>query len=301
MPNVGGPSAAKRRLQTCDVTSRFLWTAPVWAHRVLQFRVNRDSITRGLRLAVIQLTRCYRTVSTVMVLFLAKLPLGNFLARKKELIRRRRTVDLDYEPATLTAEARHSAIGEWQSRWYSETEVTSYTKRVLPSATKLTGRPSEGFVFFYLAQVLTGHGLYGEYLTIFVFCYRPNGGAPIDDVKYTIFMCPYQDEKRANISGWVGRLLCPEDIEEILCGAGLGSDPNCLALITRYIFINMVECHGTLWMLRNQRRQSASPFVGSWGIGRKRWLLKLDNQLFVCNEYFIKYFNVLLLFRQCII
>lgn len=41
--------------------------------------------------------------------------------------------------------------------------------------------------------------------------------------------------------GRVGQLLCPEDVEEILCGTGLCRRTDSSALIIRCIFINMVE------------------------------------------------------------
>lgn len=36
---------------------------------------------------------------------------------------------------------------------------------------------------------------------------------------------PYWDEKRADTAGRMGQTLCPEDVEEILCGSELGLDP----------------------------------------------------------------------------
>lgn len=41
MPNIDGPAATKRRLISSVVTSRFLYTAPVWSERTSRYGINR--------------------------------------------------------------------------------------------------------------------------------------------------------------------------------------------------------------------------------------------------------------------
>lgn len=76
MPNVGGPSTAKRSLLASVVASRLLYTAPMWAVRATSYVTNRAKMDRSLRLAAVRIARCYHTVSTAAALVLAGIPLA---------------------------------------------------------------------------------------------------------------------------------------------------------------------------------------------------------------------------------
>lgn len=66
--------------------------------------------------------------------------------------------------AIVVADARAGTIAAWQRRWAEETSVAGWTRRVLSSVHRWIGRPPGAPVTFWLAQALTGHGVYGEYL-----------------------------------------------------------------------------------------------------------------------------------------
>lgn len=133
MPNVGGPSMAKRLLLASVVSAKLLYAAPVWVERAVKFDVNRKALDRSLRLAAIRVTRCYRTVSTAAALVLAGLPPGDLLAQERLSMRRWRMANPDQGQTPLNRNIREVTLQEWQSRWTAETEVASWTRRVLPS------------------------------------------------------------------------------------------------------------------------------------------------------------------------
>lgn len=78
LPNIGGPSAAKRALLASVVSARLLYAAPVWAKRAFEFAINTETMDRALRIAAIRIARCYRTVSTPAALFLAGTPRATY-------------------------------------------------------------------------------------------------------------------------------------------------------------------------------------------------------------------------------
>lgn len=79
---------AKRLLLASVVSARLLYAAPVWVERAVKYEVNQKVLNSSLRLAVIRITRCYRTVSTAAALVLAGIPPGDLLAQERLSMRR---------------------------------------------------------------------------------------------------------------------------------------------------------------------------------------------------------------------
>lgn len=244
MPNVGGPSATKRKLLASVITSKILYAAPVWAPRAVKFRVNKEALARAQRVAALRITRCYRTVSTAA---------ATLLAVERETIRSRRKA----EPATMAteiaADARAATLGEWQRRWEAETTVAAWTRRVLPSVRRWTGRPRGFQVTFHLAQALTGHGAFNGYLHRFGLTASAECalcGASDDDVEHTLFVCLAWEDLRTEVNAALGRRISPDDIEETLCGDG-AEDPTVPSL--RRGFLDMVE--GIMLAKENEERK----------------------------------------------
>lgn len=238
MPNVGGPSVTKRRLLSTVVTSKLLYAAPVWASRATRFKTNKDMLGRAQRLAALRITRCYKTVSTMAAFFLAEIPPTDLLAKEREEIRMKRSAEPGAAVSAVTRETRSATVQEWQSRWAAEQGVAGWTRRVLPSVHRWIGRPPGAPVIYRLAQVLSGHGSFGEYLHRFGLLGSPecpHCGAAVDDACHTAFICPVWDETRAGVSAVLGRPPIPEDIEELLCGGGTQADRG------RRPFLDMVE------------------------------------------------------------
>lgn len=119
MPNVDGPSVAKRRLFANVTVSKLLYAAPVWANR-------------ALRLVALRVIRGYRTVSAEAILFLTEILPGDLQARKRVMRRRRRSQSSEQQPVKveIADETWRDLLGDWQERWCAETGVAAWTKHV---------------------------------------------------------------------------------------------------------------------------------------------------------------------------
>lgn len=240
MPNVSGPSVAKRRLLASVVTSRLLYAAPVWATTAAKFKCNAEALGKAQRLAALRITRCYRTFSTAAALILSEIPPADLVAVERETVRRRRGSG-SAEIATISAEARAATMAAWQKRWTEETSMAGWTRRVLPSVHKWIGRPPGAPVTYRMAQALTGHGAYGEYLHRFGIIASPrcaHSSAPVDDVKHTIFNCVEWESARTDLLVLLGRRATSSDVEGIICGGGHN---DALALQRRRALLDMFE------------------------------------------------------------
>ncbi|KAF0759711.1 Reverse transcriptase domain-containing protein [Aphis craccivora] len=74
MPNIGGPTQSKRRLLMSVVMSRLLYGAEIWAEPVLSLLRTCNTLLQAQRCAALRVARCYRTVSDMASLVLAKMP-----------------------------------------------------------------------------------------------------------------------------------------------------------------------------------------------------------------------------------
>jgi len=96
MPNVGFPTQAKRQLLMSVVHSRLLYGAAIWSEQVLAFQKSRNIILQAYRCAALKVSRCYRTVSDMAALVMAKMPPATILAtvRKRTVVARKAGVVL---------------------------------------------------------------------------------------------------------------------------------------------------------------------------------------------------------------
>lgn len=242
------------------VAAKLLYAAPAWAENAVKFDVNRKAFNRPLRLAAIRITRCYRTVSTAAALALAGIPPGDLLALERLSLRRSRLADPSRHPSSFARRAREDTMRKWQSCWSTMTEVAGWTRRVLPSVVRWVSRPPGAPLTFHLAQALTGHGAFNEYLHRFGIIASPvcdHCEAPVDDVGHTIFACPQWSSYRTTINSMMTRSVAPEDVEELLCGDG--SDHNAW-VPRRRAFLDMVEAvMGSKEQAERDRQRGAPP------------------------------------------
>lgn len=167
MPNIGGPSSAKRRLLVSVVNSKLLYVAPTWCSSALKFDVNHGVLIKAQRLIEIRVAQCYRTASVAAALRLVEIPPGDLIAREREDMRTIRIADPEHWVSTKEAAAaiaRRRSIELRQERWETEIGMPAWTRRVLPSVQRWIKRPPEAPISFHLAQALTGHGDFVEYL-----------------------------------------------------------------------------------------------------------------------------------------
>ena len=83
MPNIGGPSEAKRWLVASVVNSKLLHAAPIWTSAINNHAILKKlfSAQRGV---VMRMVSAYRNVSTSAVLVLASVPPIDLLAEERQ-------------------------------------------------------------------------------------------------------------------------------------------------------------------------------------------------------------------------
>jgi len=89
-----------------------------------------------------------------------------------------------------------------------------------------------------MAQALTGHGCFQEYLwskgrELSPDC--PHCLSPMDTAEHTIFDCPYWADTRAELTRSLGRSPQPADVQDLLCGPTVEELPNNHAVRSRLL------------------------------------------------------------------
>ncbi|XP_060881199.1 uncharacterized protein LOC132952785 [Metopolophium dirhodum] len=98
MPNVGGPAQCKRSLLMSVVHSRLRYGAAVWADEVRHVAKYSNLMLQSQRCAALRVARCFRSVSDMAALVLARMPPATLQATA-----RKRATALKSEGAVLTA------------------------------------------------------------------------------------------------------------------------------------------------------------------------------------------------------
>ena len=165
MPDIGGPSEAKRRLVASAVNSKLLYAAPIWTSALNNHAILKRlfSAQRGVAMRIVS---AYRTVSTSVVLVLASVPPIDLLAAERKetfQLRKELTCLTNLQEIARAKEAickygRRILIEKWQARWHGD-QSERWTQGLMPELTTWLDR-EHGQVGFYLAQVLLGHGCF---------------------------------------------------------------------------------------------------------------------------------------------
>lgn len=221
MPNVGGPSKSKRSLLMSVVHSRLLYGAQLWAESAQNVQKSRNAILQAQRCAALRVARCYRTVSDMAALVLARMPPASLMAIERKTAYEVKKAGTAYS----TAEGRLKTILAWQSQW-EHTNKAEWTRRLLPDIRRwLTACTVPTY---HLSQALSGHGCFRKYLyakkradsPYCVYCRTAE-----DDAAHTLFECPQWDSVRLPVGQFCGgRNPTPEDVQDLVCGATLPAD-----------------------------------------------------------------------------
>lgn len=223
MPNVQGPSSSKRSLLMSVVNSKLLYAAPIWAQTISKTARNANTLTQVQRLAAIRVARCFRSVSDMAALVLARMIPAHLLGSERQRIAEQcRWTNLPL--AVIKAQQRRTTMSEWQEMWTATTKG-QWTKRMIPNVARWADNSALSAISYHMAQVLTGHGCFQSYLhsrkrALDAMCYHCRD--PEDDVEHTVFRCPHWAGARRDMESVIGRPLQPTDIPEIL----LGPDPD---------------------------------------------------------------------------
>lgn len=208
MANTKGPRAGKRRVLGSVVHSIMLYAAPIWSH-ALNVGRTRQIGTRVQRRLALRICSAYRTVSYEAVLVIAGIPPLLLMAKERE----------ETYSGRDKAEARENLWRAWQVMW-EETEKGAWTRRIIRNVRQWVER-KHGEVSYYLTQVLSGHGCFGEYL-----CRIGKAGSEecmycgeSDTPEHTLFACNrWRDERMAG-EAEIGHILNADNVVEIMLHA----------------------------------------------------------------------------------
>jgi len=265
MPNVGGPSQSKRKFLMSVVHSRLLYGAEVWADSSSRFQKSSNALLQAQRCAALKVARCYRSVSDMAALVLARMPPVTILAG----VRKRTAAAKKAGAALVKRDTTDDIIRRWQYLWDS-TEKAAWTRRLIPDLSRWwQWGPRE--VSYHMSQALSGHGCFQNYLwtrdkTPSPAC--PHCTAEVDDAEHTVFVCFFWSAERSEVEQSLGRPVRPEDVMDFLCGPSAAELPTESPLRTRILaaagrrkgqFIHMVEkIMGSKEELERAKQQEAA-------------------------------------------
>ncbi|XP_060873837.1 uncharacterized protein LOC132947549 [Metopolophium dirhodum] len=154
---------------------------------------SEEALLKAQKTAAHRVTRCYRTVSDMASLVLAKMPPAFLLATsRKKMAESKKSGNV-----LSKTEATREVIGQWQAVWDS-TAKAAWTKQLIPDLAIWWYRgPSQ--VSFHMAQALTNHGCFQKYLwkkarAQSLACTHCT--VEEDDAEHMIFGCPFWEEAR---------------------------------------------------------------------------------------------------------
>ena len=165
----GYSNTARRVMVDGAVYTHLLYCSSVYYHRLASGPVQR--LICGLqRRGDIMGTRAYSTTSGPAAAVLqGRTPLDLRIIRRsiRWLITHRRAVPYwgPYTPITAWPPPKtwdRAALDEWERRWYAAS-TGAWTKQLFPTISQRL-RTEIGPIDFWLAQGLTGHGVFGEFL-----------------------------------------------------------------------------------------------------------------------------------------
>ena len=212
MANVGGPVPSRRKLLMSTVESILLYGAEVWAD-ALKKETYRKKMEQVHRKGALRISSAYRTVSEDAALEVAGVIPIDLLAQERKSVYQSRS-----EPGVERAksEARRASLEAWQTRW-QESNKGRWTARLIPLIAPWLQR-RHGEVNYFLTQMLTGHGLFSDYLHRVGRAVSPmcrHCGAEVDGPEHTFFACPRWNEERREAEDDTG-ILTPDNVVSVM-------------------------------------------------------------------------------------
>ncbi|XP_060831456.1 uncharacterized protein LOC132915636 [Bombus pascuorum] len=228
LPNVGGAGVGVRRLYEGVVKSRVLYGAPVWAEDMMESRRSRLLLRRLQRTTAIRTARSYRTVSyaTATVLAAPPPPFELQALALRRVYDKRKISRLDGRattpppdsrpPSSAREEAKRETWERWRSQLVEEDTTRQHraVRAVLPNWE--TWREQGGVpLTFRMTQMLTGHGVFGEYLLrirreVTSICHQCEEEE--DTVQHTWERCPAWADQRRVLQLDIGESVAREAI-----------------------------------------------------------------------------------------
>lgn len=185
LPNTRAAGEKSRRLYQGVAVAMAFYGAEVLAEGSSS---GKRKLQGALRQVALRTVSAYRKSSTRAALFLARIPpMEAWLEMGRA--RQRGAAQTEQKEAYLRA------VDEW---WLAQRPC--WTRQVLPCARAWYGR-KHGQLQFWLTQLLTGHGSFGEFFHRIARAPTPSSrcGAAIDSALHTVVECPRWERQRQQL------------------------------------------------------------------------------------------------------
>lgn len=215
MPNLGGPKQDKRKLLAAVVDSQLLYASPVRCSSQV-FQNHRNIILKPQRKVALRVVQAYRTVSTAAILVVAGCTPVHLAARGRGELRR--LIKTGVATPVAKSFVDEKVWDWWQTEWSTEVKTGEWTRRLVKDVRCWTER-KHGTVGYHLAQFLTGHGCFQQYLFRFARVAGPecvSCGHPGDSAEHTFFNCDRWYAKRRMIEMSLNRDIVPETVIQMM-------------------------------------------------------------------------------------
>ena len=230
MPNIGGPRQPIRNLLASVNTSILMYAAPIWASAATHASYMRGMMSAH-RVTSLRVCCAFRTVSNdAASVITGRMPVE--IAAKQAAALRDASL-LRYGDAQQTkVEITSHSIREWQEKWNTSTKGR-WTHEMIPDIQAWISK-KHGEVNYQLAQMLTGHGCFREYLYKHKHVEDPDclscKGKP-ENARHVLTECRRFIEERQSLEAIIGGPITPngltsamintkeawDEINEIIC------------------------------------------------------------------------------------
>uniref|UniRef100_A0A2M3ZKB8 Putative reverse transcriptase n=1 Tax=Anopheles braziliensis TaxID=58242 RepID=A0A2M3ZKB8_9DIPT len=217
MKHHGGPSSGKRKLIATAALASIRYAAPAWAEAALAVVSNCRLLARAQGLAARGVASTFCSVSVEVASLLAGMVPIDLLLQEDVRCYRRAEAGAGAAAAGRRQE-RAQTILLWQRRWSASATTQGasryirWTHSILPEVEPWVTR-GHGSVDFHLAQVLSGHGFFREYLNVkglamssdCPHCLVERQVEVAETVEHVLFDCPRFADTRRTLLGHGGR------------------------------------------------------------------------------------------------
>lgn len=217
-PNVGGPTAIKRRVMAAALQSILLYASPVWAGEAMKFECNQQMLGASQRKAALRVCSAYHTVSKKAACVLAKMPPIAMLAEERARLhgRLKNLAVTEETRNTMMREERSRTMQAWQQLWDEDEggETAGWTRTLIKDI-RTWCECNHGDIGYAVTQFITGHGCFGAYLHKYKRRDTPRcfyGDADVDTPAHMLFECARFARARTNTELAVGQSLNVETL-----------------------------------------------------------------------------------------
>lgn len=216
LPNLRGPSAIKRQLYAGVLNSVMLYASPLWSDSLMRWVTYRAPLLKIQRQMALRVISGYRTVSYEAAMLLARMPPIHLVAARQRRIYLR-LLELKWtqeDSSEARLEIWKAATLLMRRQWYALLDKDNIPgarvrEAILPILDRWLDHRRAG-VNFYVTQLLSGHGCFGQYLHRIG--KRNSSACPdceeeLDTPEHVLEVCPRWRVERTNL-----RMAFEEDL-----------------------------------------------------------------------------------------